>query len=83
VAVGAINEAKVYLLINFFNNNDLVFKIQRVLEHHDLIRENRAFAETLKMMVEETTEEMEPMRTAFADIAKRIGASYPRSESLK
>ena len=52
VAMDAINEARVYKFISKpWNNNDLLLTIQRALEHYDLIRENRAFADMLEMMV--------------------------------
>jgi DNA-binding NtrC family response regulator len=78
VAVDAINEAQVYKFITKpWNNNDLLLTVQRALEHYDLIRENRAFADMLEMMVEESTEEMERMRNALQDMAKRIRGLIP------
>ena len=78
VAVDAINEAQVYKFVTKpCNNNDLLLTIQRALEHYDLIRENKAFAEMLEMMVEESTEEMERMRNALTDMAKRIRGLIP------
>ena len=73
IAVDAINRAQVYKLITKpCNNNNLLLTIQRTLEHYDLIRENRAFADMLEMMVEESTEEMERLRNALGDMAKKI-----------
>lgn len=73
VAVNAINEARVYKFITKpWNNRDLLITVQRALEHYDLIRENRAFAEMLEMMVEESSEEMGHLRDALKDMASRI-----------
>lgn len=78
VAVDAINRAQVYKFISKpWNNNDLLLTVQRALEHYDLIRENRAFADMLEMMVEESTEEMERMRNALTDMAKKIRGLIP------
>jgi DNA-binding NtrC family response regulator len=78
VAVDAINQAQVYKFITKpWNNNDLLLTVQRAMEHYDLIRENRAFADMLEMMVEESTEEMERMRNALQDMAKKIRGLIP------
>jgi len=74
----AINEARVYKFISKpWNNNDLLLTIQRALEHYDLIRENRAFADMLEMMVEESTEEMERLRNGLQDMVKKIRSLIP------
>ena len=73
IAVDAINRAQVYKFITKpCNNNNLLLTIQRALEHYNLIRENRAFADMLEMMVEESTEEMKRLRNALGDMAKKI-----------
>lgn len=73
VAIAAINEANVYKFITKpWNNNDLIVSVQRALEHYDLIRQNRAFADTLELMVEENTEEIERLRLALKEMAARI-----------
>lgn len=78
VAMDAINEARVYKFISKpWNNNDLLLTIQRALEHYDLIRENRAFADMLEMMVEESTEEMERLRNGLQDMVKKIRSLIP------
>ena len=78
VAVDAINQAQVYKFITKpWNNNDLLLTVQRAMEHYDLIRENRAFADMLEMMVEESTEEMERMRNALQDMVKKIRGLIP------
>lgn len=78
VAVDAINEAQVYKFVTKpWNNNDLLLTVQRALEHYDLIRENRAFADMLEMMVEESTEEMERLRNALSEMASRIRGLIP------
>ena len=78
VAVDAINEAQVYKSTTKpWNNNGLLLTVRRALEHYDLIRENRAFADMLEMLVEESTEEMERMRTALQDMAKEIRGLIP------
>ena len=46
--------------------------LQCALEHHDLIVHQRAFAETLKLMVEENTEEIERLHLAMREMAARI-----------
>ena len=75
VAVDAINEARVYkFIIKPWNNNDLLLTVRRALEHYDLIRENRAFADMLEMMVEESTVEMERMRNTLQEMASKIRA---------
>ena len=78
VAVDAINRAQVYKFITkIWNNDNLTLTAQRALEHYDLIRKNRAFADVLAMMVEESTEEMERMRTALQDMEKKIRGLIP------
>ncbi|MDA0748412.1 MAG: response regulator [bacterium] len=73
VAIAAINEADVYkFLTKPWNNNDLLLSVQRALEHYDLIRQNRAFADTLELMVEENTQEIDRLRTALQEMASRI-----------
>lgn len=73
VAVNAINEARVYKFITKpWNNRNLLITVQRALEHYDLIRENRAFADMLEMMVEESSDEMGRLRDALKDMAARI-----------
>ncbi len=73
VAVNAINDARVYKFITKpWNNRDLLITVQRALEHYDLIRENRAFADMLEMMVEESSEEMGRLREALIEMAARI-----------
>ena len=73
VAMEAINEADVYKFITKpWNNNDLLMTIQRAMEHYDLMRQNRAFADTLEMMVEENTQEIERMRAAMREMASKI-----------
>ena len=42
------------------------------MEHYDLMRQNRAFADTLEMMVEENTQEIERMRAAMREMASKI-----------
>jgi len=39
---------------------------------YDLMRQNRAFADTLEMMVEENTQEIERMRAAMREMASKI-----------
>ena len=78
VAMDAINEARVYKFISKpWNNNDLLLTVQRALEHYDLIRENRAFADMLEMMVEESTEEMERLRNGLQDMVKKLRSLIP------
>ena len=79
VAVAAINEASVYKLITKpWNNNNLTLTIRRALEHYDLIKQNRAFADTLELMVEENTEEIERLRQGLHEMALRIRNLLPR-----
>jgi len=47
------------------------------LEHHDLIIQQRAFAETLELMVDENTEEIERLRLALREMAARIRGLLP------
>ena len=78
VAVDAINQAQVYKFITKpWNNKDLLLTIQRALEHYDLIRENRAFADMLEMMVEESSAEMERMRSTLTEMASKIRGPIP------
>lgn len=78
VAIEAINSANVYKFITKpWNNNDLFITLQRALEHHDLIVQQRAFAETLELMVEENTEEIERLRLALREMASRIRGLIP------
>lgn len=78
VAVAAINEGNVYKFINKpWNNNYLALTIQRALEHYDLILQQRAFADTLELMVEENTEEIERLRIALKEMAGRIRGLLP------
>ena len=78
VAIAAINEAGVYRFITKpCNNNDLILTVQRAMEHYDLIKENRAFAETLELMVDENTEEIEHLRSELRKIAARIRSILP------
>ncbi len=73
VAIEAINVADVYKFISKpWDNNDLLITVQRALEHYDLMRQNRAFADTLEMMVEENTQEIERMRVAMREMASKI-----------
>ena len=78
VAVAAINEGNVYKFINKpWNNNYLALTVQRALEHYDLILQQRAFADTLELMVEENTEEIERLRIALKEMAGRIRGLLP------
>ena len=78
LAMDAINEARVYKFITKpWNNNDLAITIQRALEHYDLIIQQRAFAETLELMVDENTEEIERLRLALREMASRIRSLLP------
>lgn len=78
VAVAAINEANVYKFITKpWDNNDLMLTIQRALEHYDLIQQQRAFSDTLELMVEENTEEIERLRMALKEMASRIRSLLP------
>jgi len=78
VALDAINEAKVYRFITKpWNNNDLLLTVKRALEHYDLIIQQRTFAETLELMVEENSEEIERLRLALHEIAARIRGLLP------
>ncbi len=78
VAIAAINEADVYKFITKpWNNNDLIMTVRRALEHYDLIRQNRAFADTLELMVEENTQEIEHLRVALQEMASRIRSLIP------
>jgi DNA-binding NtrC family response regulator len=73
VAMAAINEADVYKFITKpWNNNDLLMTIRRALEHYDLMRQNRAFADTLELMVDENTQEIERLRAAMREMAAKI-----------
>ena len=79
VAVAAINEASVYKLITKpWNNRNLTLTIRRALEHYDLIKQNRAFADTLELIVEENTEEIERLRQGLHEMALRIRNLLPR-----
>ena len=51
--------------------------VQRALEHYDLIVQQRAFAETLELMVDENTEEIERLRLAMREMAARIRGLLP------
>lgn len=78
VAMEAINEASVYKFITKpWNNNDLLLTIQRALEHHDLILQQRAFAATLELMIDENVEEIERLRLALREMAARIRTVLP------
>jgi len=78
LAMDAINEASVYKFITKpWNNNDLAINVQRALEHYDLIIQQRAFAETLELMVDENTEEIERLRLALREMASRIRSLLP------
>lgn len=78
VAMDAINQANVYKFITKpWNNNDLMLTVQRALEHYDLIVQQRAFAETLELMVDENTEEIERLRLAMREMAARIRGLLP------
>jgi DNA-binding NtrC family response regulator len=78
VAMDAINQANVYKFIaKPWNNNELTLTIQRALEHYDLIIQQRAFAETLELMVDENTEEIERLRLALREMAARIRGLLP------
>ena len=78
VAIAAINDAGVCrFIIKPLNNNDLILTTQRALEHHDLIKENRAFADTLELMVDENTQEIERLRSELRKIAARIRSLLP------
>lgn len=78
VALDAINQANVYKFITKpWHNNDLILTIQRALEHHSLIIQQRAFAETLELMVDENTEEIERLRLALREMAGRIRGLLP------
>jgi DNA-binding NtrC family response regulator len=78
LAMDAINEARVYKFITKpWNNNDLAINVQRALEHYDLIIQQRAFAETLELMVDENTEEIERLRLALREMASRIRSLLP------
>lgn len=78
LAMDAINEASVYKFITKpWNNNDLALNVQRALEHYDLIIQQRAFAETLELMVDENTEEIERLRLALREMAARIRSLLP------
>ena len=78
VAIAAINEANIYKFITKpWNNSDLLLTVQRALEHYELIRQNRAFAETLELMVEENTEEIDRLRSALIEMANRIRSLIP------
>jgi DNA-binding NtrC family response regulator len=73
VAMEAINKADVYKFITKpWNNNDLLLTVQRAFEHYNLIIQNRAFADTLELMVEENTEEIGRLRGALKDMATNI-----------
>ncbi|MFT5368490.1 MAG: DNA-binding NtrC family response regulator [Candidatus Latescibacterota bacterium] len=78
LAMDAINEASVYQFISKpWNNNDLCLSVQRALEHYDLIVQQRAFAETLELMVDENTEEIDRLRLALREMASRIRSLLP------
>ncbi|MBT3604815.1 MAG: response regulator [Candidatus Latescibacteria bacterium] len=78
LAMQAINEASVYKFITKpWNNNDLALSVQRALEHYDLIVQQRAFAETLELMVDENTEEIERLRLALREMVSRIRSLLP------
>ncbi len=78
IAIDAINHANVYKFITKpWNNNDLIITVRRALEHHDLMVQQRAFAETLELMVEENTEEIERLRLALREMASRIRSLIP------
>jgi len=73
VAIEAINKADVYKFITKpWNNNDLILTVQRALEHYNLIMQNRAFADTLELMVEENTEEIGRLKSALKEMASNI-----------
>jgi DNA-binding NtrC family response regulator len=73
VAIEAINKADVYKFITKpCNNNDLILTVQRALEHYNLIMQNRAFADTLELMVEENTEEIGRLKSALKEMASNI-----------
>jgi DNA-binding NtrC family response regulator len=78
LAMDAINEASVYQFISKpCNNKDLCLSVQRALEHYDLIVQQRAFAETLELMVDENTEEIDRLRLALREMASRIRSLLP------
>ena len=78
VAMDAINQANVYKFISKpWNNNVLTLTIQRAFEHYDLIIQQRAFAETLELMVDENTEEIDRLRLALREMAARIRGLLP------
>ena len=78
VAIAAINDANIYKFITKpWNNSDLYLTIQRALGHYELIRQNRAFAETLELMVAENTEEIDRLRNALTEMANRIRSLIP------
>ena len=78
VAMAAINETNVYKFITKpWNNDDLVLTVQRALEHYDLILQQRAFADTLELMVEENTEEIERLRMALQEMSAKIHGLLP------
>jgi len=78
VAIAAINEANIYKFITKpWNNNDLLLTVQRALEHYELICQNRAFADTLELMVDENTEEIDRLRTALTKMASQIRGLLP------
>lgn len=78
VAMEAINEANVYKFITKpWHNNDLLLTIQRALEHRDLILQQRAFAATLELMVDENVQEIERLRLALREMAARIRTVLP------
>ena len=78
VAIAAINEADVYKFITKpWNNNDLILTVQRALEHYGAVKQNQAFSETMELVVEENTQEIERLRTALHEIADKIKALLP------
>jgi response regulator RpfG family c-di-GMP phosphodiesterase len=79
LAMDAINEASVYKFITKpWDNHDLLLSVQRALEHYDLIVQQRAFAETLELMVEDNGEEIDRLRLALREMASRIKSLLPQ-----
>lgn len=73
VAMAAINDANVYKFVTKpWHNRDLLLTVQRALEHHDLILQQRIVADTLELMLEENTMEVERLRQALKEMAHKI-----------
>jgi len=73
VAMAAINDANVYKFVaKPWHNRDLLLTVQRALEHHDLIVQQRIVADTLELMLEENILEIERLRQALKEMADKI-----------